>query len=116
MDYSPIEAFLVGRCGLTQEQAGYVGMIEYRQRVEGFEQRYREEWEIARWQMFMIQSMHPFMKPAQKRKTPQSFYPFPWEKQRIPEAPEGGWRVKDDEVKKLNAIVENYIKKHGQDR
>lgn len=80
MDYSVIEAFLIGRCGMTEEQAGWTSMAEYRMRCEGHLQEQREKWEIARWQMFLTMQMHPNIKPHQKAKTPQAWIAFPWEK------------------------------------
>ena len=59
-------------------------MAEYRMRYEGYQQRQREEWELARWQMFLAMQMHPYIKQQNKAKTPQAWIPFEWEKEKTP--------------------------------
>lgn len=97
---------------MSQEQAGNTGYSEYRQRYDGKKEEYQEKWEIARWEIFMLMSMHPYIKASKKPKTPQSFYRFPWEKD-IPEMPKEGWEVSDENARMLNELVARYIAKHG---
>ena len=40
----------------------------------------RDEWERARWQMFLAMQMHPYIKQHQKAKTPQEWIAFAWER------------------------------------
>ena len=69
---------------MTCEQAGYTSMAEYAMRYEGYQQRRREEWELARWQMFLAMQMHPYIKQQNKAKTPQEWIEFAWEKAQKP--------------------------------
>lgn len=83
MDYSPIQAFLVGRCGKTIREAAMTSFEEYRILAEGHEQRMQEEWERARWQVFMQWTIAPLLK--RRPRTPQDIVRFPWEKEQVKE-------------------------------
>ena len=48
MDYTHIEAFLVGRCGKSIKDAALTSKEEYDLLVEGHNAREREEWERLR--------------------------------------------------------------------
>jgi hypothetical protein len=90
MDYAPIKAFLVGRCRKTVKEAALTSLEEFNLLAEGFTQGQQEEWERARWQMFLLMQMHPYIKQHNKAKTPKDWIPFEWEKSkkdRKPNAP-----------------------------
>lgn len=78
MDYTPIEVFLVGRCGKSIKQAAMTSKEEYDLLVEGHNAREREEWERLRWRVFMDWSISPNLK--RRPHTPQDVVRFPWEK------------------------------------
>lgn len=83
MDYAPIEAFLVGRCGRTVREAAMTSLREYNLLVEGNNARIQEEWEQLRWQAYMQWSISPNLK--RRPKTPQDIIRFPWEKEKVAE-------------------------------
>lgn len=76
MDYAPVEAFLVGQCGMTQRQAALTSVGEYLQRRDGYEKAQQLEWERCRWMAWGIFS--PFVGKNRPR-TPQQWVRFPWE-------------------------------------
>lgn len=73
---------------MTTQQAGWTSWDEFILRKEGKEQEERQEWERARWMMYLAMQMHPNIKKHQKPTTPQGWIPFPWE--RKPKAQDGG--------------------------
>lgn len=81
MDYTPIEAFLVGRCGRTVREAAMTSLVEYNLLVEGYNVRMQDEWEKLRWQAYMQWSISPNLK--QRPRTPQDIIRFPWEKDKV---------------------------------
>lgn len=102
LDYDEIEAYLVGHCGLTREQAGWVSMREYILRRKGENEKERVLWERARWQMFLIMQMHPNIKEHNKPRTPEAWIRFPWEKAQDITADDAV--VNDVDMEKLNAL------------
>lgn len=104
MDYAPIEAFLVGRCGKTRYEAGWVSVEEYMMLRDGLEKEQRERWEIARWQMFMVMQMHPMIKAQNKPKRVEDWVRFPWEAEdKVKDVPER-IGVTEEEVNELERI------------
>ena len=95
MDYAPIEAFLVGRCGKTIVQSALTSLHEYELLVEGHSRKEQEKWERLRWDVFMGWAISPNLK--QRPKTPQDVIRFPWEKDTT------------TEVKDIEPITENEI-------
>lgn len=108
MNYTPIEEFLVGYCGMTCEQAGWVSFHEFSVRRKAYEQKEREDWIKRRWELFILMQMHPYIKQYNKPKTAERWIPFPWEKQNAPQ--EGAHVVTDGEVDKLTAIFAQFNK------
>lgn len=101
-----MEAFLVGRCGKTEREAGLTTTREYLLLRKGADEAARERWEIARWQAWQRMLLSPDIKPHNKPNNPKAFMRFPWEE---PEAEEvlrmaKGSRVSEDEAKELNRI------------
>lgn len=82
MDYAPVQAFLVGRCGKTLREAAMTSEEEYRLLRDGYEAREREEWEKLRWRVYMEWSISPNLK--KRPRTPQDVIRFPWEKEDHP--------------------------------
>lgn len=79
MDYTPIEAFLVGRCGKTEIQAARTSYGEFLLLAEGRKQQDREEWERRRWEIYMHWKISPNLKRRPDK--PQDVIRFPWEKE-----------------------------------
>lgn len=77
MDYAPIEAFLVGQCGKTMQQAARTSYAEFLLLAEGQNKREREEWERLRWRVFMEWAISPNLKRRPHK--PQDVLLFPWE-------------------------------------
>ena len=98
MDYTPIEAFLVGRCGKTLKEAAMTSLEEYELLVEGHNRKEQEEWERTRWMVFMEWSISPNLK--RRPHTPQDVIRFPWEKENIEEVKEAE-PLTEDEIMKL---------------
>lgn len=102
MDYLSIEAFLVGRCGMSCEQAGWVSFHEFAVRSKAYEEKEREDWSKRRWELFILMQMHPHIKSYNKPTTPEKWIAFPWEKQNTPQ--DGTHIVTDAEINKLTQI------------
>ena len=77
MDYTPIRAFLVGRCSKTLKDAALTSLEEYELLLDGRTREDQEEWERMRWMVFMEWSISPTLK--RRPKTPQDIVLFPWE-------------------------------------
>lgn len=78
MDYSPIRAFLVGRCGKTVTQAVRTSYEEFLLLWEGKQNEEHAEWERMRWRVFMEWAISPNLKRRPHK--PQDVVRFPWEK------------------------------------
>ena len=109
LDYEPIEAYLVGHCGLTIEQAGWVTVREYNLRRKGEDEKEKILWERARWQMFLTMQMHPHIKAHNKPKTPEAWIRFPWEKGTETEVERA--EVTAEQIQQLNALKEAFKRK-----
>lgn len=79
MDYAPIQAFLVGRCGKSLRDAALTSLQEYELLIEGHNRREQEEWERVRWRVYMEWGISPNLK--RRPRTPQDVIRFPWEKE-----------------------------------
>jgi hypothetical protein len=82
MDYAPIRAFLVGRCGKTLKEAAMTSLFEYELLADGFLKGEQEKWERVRWQVFMDWSISPNLKHRPKK--PQDVVRFAWEETEQP--------------------------------
>ena len=79
MDYAPIEAFLVGRCGKGIKAAALTSIEEFELLSEAETRRTQEAWERMRWEVFMEWAISPNLK--RRPKMPQDVMRFPWEKE-----------------------------------
>lgn len=115
MDYAPIQAFLVGRCGKTLKEAAMTSLEEYELRVEGFNRGKQEKWEEMRWQVFMEWSISPNLK--RKPHTPQDVIRFPWEKEKVAEV-KGYEPLTENEIQELSKIfgIDRDKMSNGQDK
>jgi hypothetical protein len=77
MDYAPIQAFLVGRCGMTIVQAAKTSYEEFLLLTEGKAAEDHAEWERTRWMVFMDWAVSPNLKRRPNK--PQDVVTFPWE-------------------------------------
>jgi hypothetical protein len=91
-------------------------MSEYLMRCEGYQQRRRDEWERARWQMFLAMQMHPYIKQHNKAKTPQEWIEFAWEKAEKKDKDVSQFLMTEEEKKSVMAQFEKMRKDNGQDR
>lgn len=115
MDYPPIEAFLVGRCGKTLTQAAMTSLAEFEMLMDGHERRVQEEWERTRWMVFMEWSISPNLK--RRPHTPQDVIRFPWEKEKVAEVKEYEPLTENEiqELSKIFGIDRNKVS-NGQDK
>lgn len=100
MDYAPIEAFLIGRCGKTITQSALTSLKEYELLLEGHSRTQQEKWERTRWEVFMGWAVSPNLK--HRPRTPQDVIRFPWEKETVTEA------------KEVEPLTENEIQELGK--
>lgn len=107
LDYEPIEAWLIGNGGMTAEQAGWVTLREFNAKVQAWERRSQEEWERARWQMFLVMQMHPHIKKGQKPHSAQAWIRFPWEQPEV-EVTKDDCKVETHEVEQLGKLLEDF--------
>lgn len=100
---------------MTQAQAARTGMVEYRQRLKGWEAGQHEEWERARWLAWHQYNLNPFLKAGQRPKTPKDLAPFPWEeKTKSKKITRKMAKITDAERDALNAIMTDfYSRKYG---
>ncbi len=102
MDYAPIQAFLVGRCGRTIREAAQTPYAEYLLLVEGRNEAEKGDWEKLRWMAYMHWRIAPNLK--QRPKTPQDIITFPWEKGGNTPAVKEMEPITETEIKKLSEI------------
>lgn len=100
---------MIGSCGMTANQAGWVSLREFDIRRNARFEKDKEEWERARWQMFLAMQLSPYIKKHQKPKTPQGWIPFAWE--RVKEMNVEDVTVTDIQVQELNKILQSFINK-----
>lgn len=96
MDYAPIQAFLVGRCGKGVRDAALTSFEEYTLLAKGHAEREQEEWERIRWSVFMDWLISPNLK--KRPRTPQDVVRFAWEQEN-----------KAQEVKEIEPLTETEI-------
>ena len=111
MDYAPIEAFLVGECGMTAEQAGRTTVREFNLKHKARQEAEQSRWELARWQMFLALQMQPFVKQHSKPKNVQAWIRFPWEQQK--EVKKEDIKVGTQETEQLNAMLQDFIRRQN---
>lgn len=109
MDYEPIEAFLVGECGMTAEQAGFTTIREFNHKVKARQEEQQSRWELARWQMFLALQMQPFIKSHSKPKDAKAWITFPWEMVR--EVRKEDTIVTEEQSQQLNDWLADFIKR-----
>jgi hypothetical protein len=108
MDYAPIQAFLVGRCGKTIRDAALTSYEEFSLLSEGKQREEQAEWERARWMVFMDWAISPNLKRRPHK--PQDVIRFPWEKADGPEV--GNYEpLSEEEIQKISRIF-NIDRKH----
>ena len=99
---------------MSREQAGWCDYEQYRMLFDDEERRAREEWERARWMMYLMMQMHPYIKAHQKPGSPQAWIPFPWERKEMPKG--GEWIVTDEQTQMLNDMVRALVEKNNKVR
>lgn len=98
---------------MTAEQAAWTTVREYELRCKAYEERERSRWEMARWQMFQMLQMQPFIKPASKPKTPQAWIRFPWETSDTTYTRED-CKVEKQETEQLNLLLQDFKKRQAR--
>jgi len=101
MDYAPIQAFLVGRCGKTVKESALTSLLEYELLAEGHVKKEQEEWERMRWSVFMEWMVNPNLK--RRPRMPQDIIRFPWEKEDIAEVKDAE-PLTEQEIQELSKI------------
>jgi hypothetical protein len=101
MDYAPIQAFLVGRCGKTIVQAALTSYEEFVLLADGKAAEEHAEWERLRWRVFMDWKINPNLK--RRPNTVHDVVRFPWEEIKSAEA-EHYEPLTDEELKGLCEI------------
>ena len=110
-DYGPIEAFLVGRCGKSEREAGLTSFREYQLLAEGRNEVYKERMLLARWIAFRIYEMNPYIKPP-RAVTEKSYCRFGWEVVSEQEALEAAARCQVSE--EVQNILNEIFKKQDE--
>lgn len=87
-----------------------MSLREYNIRGKGLYEKKKEEWDVARWQMFLAMQMHPYIKSHQKPKTPQSWIQFAWEKDQT-EINVEDVMISNIQEQALNNILQTFINK-----
>lgn len=80
MDYAPIQAFLVGRCGKTIVQAAKTSYEEFILLAEGKAAEDHAVWEQMRWMVFKDWEISPNLK--RRPKSVHDVVRFPWEEEK----------------------------------
>lgn len=113
MDYTPIRAFLVGRCGKTLKEAALTSLEEYKLLADGHNCREQEEWERVRWRVFMEWSISPNLKRRPRK--PQDVIRFPWEKETSTDVKEVEPLTENEiqQLSKIFGIARNNISNNG---
>lgn len=93
---------------MTREQAGWTSYEEFAMRKKGKDEEVKERWEIARWQMFIAHTMHPYIKPEKKARTPQKFAPFGWDEEYERPIPENAGVITEQEQKVLTELFSKF--------
>lgn len=108
MDYEPIEAFLIGECGMTTAQAGFTTLREFNIKMKARQESEQAKWELARWQMFLAMQMQPFVKPQNKPKDIRAWIPFPWEKATQEKITKDDCKITDTELEQLGILLKQF--------
>jgi hypothetical protein len=108
MDYAPIQAFLVGRCGKTIREAAQTSYAEYMLLVEGRNEAEKGDWEKVRWMAYMQWAISPNLK--RRPRTPQDVIRFPWEENKAAEA-QNYEPLTEAEIERISKIF-NIERKH----
>lgn len=102
MDYTPIQAFLVGRCGRTIRDAARTSYEEFTLLAEGKSREEHAEWERARWMIYMDWAISPNLK--RRPHTPQEVIRFPWEENRVKDEARDMEPLTEEEIQKISRI------------
>ena len=101
MDYAPIQAFLVGRCGKTVVQAARTSYEEFLLLADGKAAEDHAEWERLRWRVFMDWAVSPNLK--RRPRSVHDVVRFPWEEDKAAEV-QSYEPLTDEELKGLCEI------------
>jgi len=96
---------------MSQKEAALVSLPEFNQRREGWERERRNRWEMARWMMWQEYLLNPYIKPANKPRSPYDIL-------RLEGDPEPKALTKEechigDEEKTILCEIFNKLKKHN---
>lgn len=64
---------------MTAREAAMTSMEEFRLRVEAKDRQEQKEWERLRWQEWHQTMLNPYIKQANRPKSPKALMRFPWE-------------------------------------
>lgn len=96
---------------MTVRQAMVTSFEEARMLMRGKDAEMRENWELARWMMFIVVSGNPYIRQGRRPRRPSDLIRFPWE-----DAVEtkGHRPVSEDERKGLDDIMRVFYKMKGR--
>lgn len=89
-----------------------VSVEEYVMLAEGKAREQQKRYEIARFGLYNIMMLSPYIKQGKKPRSPQAFIPFPWDTQ--PEKYIG--HVEEADVAKLYELYQDFVNRHEQGR
>lgn len=110
MDYAQIEAFLIGDCGKTLQQAMLTSYGEYLCLVKAHQRRYTEEWERVRWLAWYTEMLSPHIKPGNKHKSPKDLFLLPGEMEEQTKKVTPTGKLNEAELEALSRIFKTHYK------
>ena len=102
---------------MTESQAGWTSIREYKLRIKGYDDKEKVLWERSRWMMFLALQMQAFVKKQSKPSTPQAWIRFPWEVERWKVVKPEECVVTAEQAEKLTMLAKRLKgKQNEQDR
>ena len=94
---------------MSQAEAAKIGMLEYRQRFEGWQKEWQNRYELERWEVWHQYNLSPWLKhrPANAKDVAT----FPWEKKEKKKVTRKKAKITTQEVDALNAIMRDFYER-----
>lgn len=99
---------------MSRVQAAQVGLPEFNQRYKGWEEEKRAQWTIARWVVWQEYNLNPYIKPANKPRTPADILRFDNEDTSVSSVRPEDCHIEEREAAILEEIYNSI--KNGQHR
>lgn len=94
---------------MSQAEAAKVGMLEYKQRFDGWQKGWQDRYELARWEVWHQYNLSPWLK--QKPAKPKNVVTFPWEKGTEKKITRKKAKITPQELDALNAIMKDFYER-----